>query len=381
MCSLFYLFNDDVSSSDDCNEPPLAVQPSSELSPHAATHFKEGLLVLETEEERAAELTLDVDQSPRRLEQIDQNSLTAAAPVDQHDGALPHVCQELAQTDQHDLHPTKTNHLLSEHQAAPITDSQHGQPDLMSLEEASTPILDVFSKRKASHDPLLQRKSSHLSSPADQLSLAQAEEEMRNLIMCFSKENVHTNILLNRDCPIASSMRGLLLGRNKHVGATWEELWIARVEHQVPLSSIMFDDLTGSVCGVTYKPSVEALIPVQEAIDRLTKSTEVIAQNLCPVLRMKLLHIDGTIRSKVVPRMFGLDRITSPVLFSKHSLDFDSHYRLIHKCLEYAVHQRYCRNVDASRARSAMLNENKELPVLSSVNLNETTKEFGTFWL
>ena len=351
MCSLFYLFDEDISS-DDCNEPQLVEQLDSKISQPTAPHGKEGLLVVETEE-RVAETTVDGDET-WRVEQITHIALPAVL-VDQHEVALAHVCQELPPTDQLALHATETNHLLTEHEATSVTDSR-GLPDALSLEVASIPLLEVYYKRQARQDPI-QTKTSHLSSHSDQLTIAEAEEAMRNLIFCFSNDNVNTNILLNRDCPIASSMRGLLLGRKESDGATWEELWIARLEHQVPLISITFDDFTGKVCGVTYKSSVEALIPVQEAVDRLAKSTEVIVQFLCPVLRRKLFHIDGTLRRTLVEHMFDLFRKTSPVLFSEYSLDFDSHYRLIHNCLEFAFKNRYCRNVDAVNARSAMLKE------------------------
>jgi hypothetical protein len=386
MCSLFYLFNEDISS-DDCNEPPLVEQIDYKISQLTVPHGKEGLLVVETDErvveteecvvekeERVAATTVDCDES-RPIEQLANIALPAVL-VDQHEATLVHVCHELPPTDQLALQATETNQLISEHKATSVNDSRV-LPEAMSVEVTSTPLVEVSYQQLTGQDPL-KRKTSHLSSHSDQTAIAEAEEAMRDLISCFSKDNVNTNILVNRDCPIASSMRGLLLGRQKSDGATWEELWIARLEHQVPLISVTFDDFTGKVCGVTYKPTDEVPIPVQEAVDRVAKSTEVIVQFMCPVLRTKLYNIDGSIRRSLVEHLFNLSRKTSPVLFSEISLDFDSHYRLIHNCLEYASKHRYCRNVDAIKARSAMIKE-KEQVVFSSVNLNEMTKGFGTF--
>jgi hypothetical protein len=208
--------------------------------------------------------------------------------------------------------------------------------------------------------------------------VVEAEAAMRSLIVSLSNENVCSNILARRDCSTASSMRGLLLGRSKTDGASWDELWIARLQHQIPYISVTFDDSTGVVSGISFKPRDEVPITVTEAVDRLTKATEVIVQSLIPALRIKMLHKDGSFRRTLVEHMFNLQRKTTPVYYSTISVDYGSHCMLIQNCLENAVKKSSCGKKDALKAHLQMTKD-KALSTDVLSNLNSMTEGFGQF--
>ena len=208
--------------------------------------------------------------------------------------------------------------------------------------------------------------------------VAEAKAALRSLIVGLGRDNINSNILVNRDCSIASSMRGLLLGRKITEGATWEELWIARLQHQVPFIGVTFDDSTGNASGIYFKPADEVPITVTEAVDRLTKATEVIVQCLLPAMRVKLLHNDGSFRRTLVEHLFNLNRKSALVIFSTITVDYESHCTLIQNCLEYAIGWPFCRNADAIKAR-LNLAQNKAMSNQVPVNLHSMTEGFDQY--
>jgi hypothetical protein len=224
----------------------------------------------------------------------------------------------------------------------------------------------------------------HSSSlPNDHCELvAHAENSLRDLMHCLDYQRVNSNILVKRDCPNASTLRGILLGRKVGVGATWDELWLARVAHQVPHIGLVFDDTTGRVSDVTFHPTVEVSITKTEALERLAKTTAIILKCWPPTLQQKMLRKDGMVNRTILGHLFDLHRRSNaPLVFSTVSVDYDTHYKLIQTCLENAVDYSYCRIKDACSARLDVIVNRSSLPQpdMDSVDLRSLTEGFGTY--
>ena len=106
----------------------------------------------------------------------------------------------------------------------------------------------------------------------------EADESMKDLLSGLNQEKVNTNILVAKDCPTAAKMRGLLLGRKLGKGATWDELWIGRLEQQLPNIRVQFDDTTGQVTSFSYEHREEVAIRISDALERLSRITAVLLE-------------------------------------------------------------------------------------------------------
>lgn len=135
-----------------------------------------------------------------------------------------------------------------------------------------------------------------------------ANELLKDLSSCLVRENVNANLLTNRDSPVAASLRGLLLGRKPNEGATWDELWIARLQHIVPFEEVVFDDCTGLVRELKYRPSEEVCFSKREAMIRLSGVTEVVIKHWPTTMQDKMRRKNGTLNNLLLEHLFNLSR-------------------------------------------------------------------------
>ena len=67
----------------------------------------------------------------------------------------------------------------------------------------------------------------------------QADELLNELTTSLLQRQIIDNVLLDMNCPQSSKMRGILLGRKQGAGASWDELWVGRLQEQVPYAGVM----------------------------------------------------------------------------------------------------------------------------------------------
>ena len=211
------------------------------------------------------------------------------------------------------------------------------------------------------------------------LTIKDADDSLTDLIVGLTQEKVNTNILLIRDCPDAASLRGLLLGRRAPRGmATWDELWVARLEHMVPYIRVKFDDCTGQLISFAYKHSEELQIEKSVALERLSRRTAILLRAWPECVEKKMLNTDGSVDLSILKQLFNLSRTRKEtVLFSDVSVDYHTHTRLIDRCLLNASTALRCRVDDAKMAYDQTIRD----PTGESrkwVDLRKFTKDFDT---
>ena len=82
------------------------------------------------------------------------------------------------------------------------------------------------------------------------IALAHAEHAYNKLVCALHEGVTAAHLLLDDKCNEASNYRGLLLGRPWGTGATFDELYVARLKTDISQSNIVVDVSQG-VCSVT----------------------------------------------------------------------------------------------------------------------------------
>ena len=83
------------------------------------------------------------------------------------------------------------------------------------------------------------------------LALAKAEHAYNKMVGAFHEGVTAVHLLLDDKCNEASNYRGLLLGRHWGTGATFDELYVARLKTDISQANIVFDVSQDVLCSVT----------------------------------------------------------------------------------------------------------------------------------
>ena len=187
---------------------------------------------------------------------------------------------------------------------------------------------------------------------------ARAKESFCELLACLGQDVVNSNILTKRNCPEAASLRGLLLGRKSGEGASWDELWLARLQQQVPNTEVTFNESTGLVTCINYKTTTEQPLSKSETIDILSSVSEVVLKHWPSELQLMMLGKDGKLNRTLLVHLFHLSRKKKLFYLSKVLVDYDTHWKLIQCCLTNAVGETRCRVIDARNAYAIVVGGN-----------------------
>ena len=82
------------------------------------------------------------------------------------------------------------------------------------------------------------------------IALAHAEHAYNKLVGAFHEGVTAAHLLLDDKCNEASNYRGLLLGHPWGTGATFDELYVARLKTDISQANIVFD-VSQDVCNVS----------------------------------------------------------------------------------------------------------------------------------
>ena len=144
--------------------------------------------------------------------------------------------------------------------------------------------------------------------------LQKARQLYSNMLNSFQEGVRAANTLFDKDDEESAILRGLLLCREPGVGATYDELWLGRLQYEIKLSSLSYDLTSGEI----VKSNI-GVLTAANIVDNLAVSLDVILSQFRPDEREKFCKGKNTINLAVVRALHNIGKnvqnIGNKVLF------------------------------------------------------------------
>lgn len=166
-------------------------------------------------------------------------------------------------------------------------------------------------------------------------ALQNAKEHYRNLLNNFQEGYLAANTLFDKSSDESSNLRGLLLGRDDGVGATYDELWLARLQFDVPFAMVKYDLSTAKIVKDTDK-----VTSALDLVDQLGVSIGVILANHLPSSHYAMFCCGQKgINKSVVRTLHNIGKSETKFLLKDVVLDYQTRKTLIHLCVQRVIQQ------------------------------------------